>query len=279
MLFYSRNSTITSYISVIVLFAFCSCQSTYTKNGTPENIIVFKDSAGHSLTRNDIENATGQVNYEIIINQAIDTTAKTLHNEAKKLGQDGKYDLSIAKLEDAIKVAPQWAYPTYDLAYTYLLKHDFQKALEFYKKTDQLEPLGFFTTKTAIYSLEGEQSGIFPPGLYLAYLQIEWADNLNKKLEITKAITEKIPGYAPAWKELALLLTDMQEKQYAIEKGLCQNPDADTKGILEINKAIILNAKGDKNGAQELLGNLIFASGSSRANIELAKFTLRSILE
>jgi tetratricopeptide (TPR) repeat protein len=257
----------------------CSCQTATTKTNSGQDDIIFKDNSGHSLTKTDLANVTGQVNYEIVSNQIIDATAKALHNEAREFGQAGKYDSSIAKLEQAIKIQPAWAYPTYDLAYTYLLKGDFDNALKFYKKTDELEPKGFFTAKTALYSLEGEQSGKFPRGLYTTYMQIEWSDDTNKKLEIAKTITQKVPGFAPAWKELANLLNDKTERLKAIEQGLSKNPDADTKGILLINKAVILNENGKKEEAKQLLGNLIFSPDVTTGNIELAKFTLKSIIE
>jgi tetratricopeptide (TPR) repeat protein len=216
-------------LTIIVL---SSCQTGIKKDNSSQENLIFKDNSGHSLTKADLANSTGQVNYEILSNQTIDPAAKVLHDEARELGQSGKYDLSINKLEQSIKIQPNWAYPTYDLAYTYLLKGDFDSALKFYKKTDELEPHGFFTAKTAIYSLEGEQSRQFPKGLYFTYMQIEWTDDVNKKLEIAKAITQKAPDFAPAWKELAILLEDKTEKLKAIETGLSKNPDADTKGIL-----------------------------------------------
>ncbi|SFD54243.1 Tetratricopeptide repeat-containing protein [Chitinophaga sp. CF118] len=165
------------------------------------------------------------------------------------------------------------------MAYTYLLKGDFDNALKFYKKTDELAPKGFFTAKTALYSLEGEQSGKFPKGLYAAYMQIEWTNDENKKLEIARMITEKVPNFAPAWKELAILSNDKKERLQAIEQGLSKQPDADTKGILIINKAVILNEDGKKEEAKQLLGNLIFSPDVTTGNIELAKFTLKSIAE
>jgi tetratricopeptide (TPR) repeat protein len=231
-------------LSLMLLIFSSSCQPSTNKTNSEDNNLIFKDSLGHSLTKTDLINVTGQVKYELVNNKAINVTAKALHNEARELGQSGKYDLSIAKLEQAIKLEPTWAYPTYDLAYTYLLKGDFDNALKFYKKTDDLEPKGFFTSKTALYSLEGEKSGKFPKGLYSAFMQIEFTDDVNKKLEIAKVITQKIPDYAPAWKELANLINDKTERQNAIEQGLSRNPDIETKGILLINKAIILNENG-----------------------------------
>ncbi len=271
-------------IFCLTLLFFSACQ-TGTKQAHTEQInseqenIIFKDSLGNVLTKSDFANITGQINYEIMGDQKIDTRAQALHQEARELGQKGEYDLSIAKLEEAIKIQPTWAYPTYDLAYTYLLKGDFDNALKFYKKTDELEPKGFFTAKTALYSLEGEKSGKFPKGLYVTYLQIEWTNDASKKLEIANTITQKVPDFAPAWKELANMLNDKTERLNAIEKGLSKNPDAETKGILIMNKAIILDGDGKKEDAKKLLGNLIFSSDITFGNLELAKFALKSITE
>ncbi|GAA5096196.1 hypothetical protein GCM10023210_29740 [Chryseobacterium ginsengisoli] len=261
----------------LFLLSFFSCQNSSDKTNKNQQNIIFKDSSGHSIKKEDLENITGKVNYEIMSNQTIDPKAISLHHEARELGQKGNYDLSIAKLEEAIDIQPNWAYPTYDLAYTYLLKGDYDNALKFYKKTDELEPKGFFTSKTALYTLEGEKSGKFPKGLYVAYMQIEWTDDVSEKMKIARAITEKIPDFPPAWKDLAILLDNKIERLKAIEKGLSKNPDADTKGILEINKAIILNESGEKEKAKKLLGNLIFSPDATISNVELAKFTLKSI--
>jgi tetratricopeptide (TPR) repeat protein len=173
---------------------------------------------------------------------------------------------------------PEWAYPVYDLAFTYLLKGDSAKALQLYHKTDKMEPKGFFTTKTAIYSLEGEKAGKFPTSLYMAYLQIEWSTDATKKLQIARAITEQFPDYAPAWKELAYLV-DTTERLQVINTGLSKDPDPETKGILLINKAVILHDKGQPETARKMLGDLIFSPETTTANEQMAKFTLRSISE
>ena len=263
----------------LTLLTFSACQTSTKQSDSEQNELVFKDSLGHSLNKTDLANTTGKVNYEIMGTQNIDPKAQALHQEARELGQTGKYDLSIAKLEQAIRIQPTWAYPTYDLAYTYLLKGDFDNALKFYKKTDELEPKGFFTAKTALYSLEGERTGRFPKGLYAIYMQIEWTDDINKKLEIAKKITQNVPTFAPAWQELANLLNDKTARLHAIEQGLSNNPDADTKGILLINKAAILDNDGKKEDAKKLLGDLIFSTDITTGNLELAKFTLKSLLD
>jgi hypothetical protein len=40
--------------------------------------------------------------------------AEQLHQEARALGQAGKYDAAIEKLRAAIAAKPDWAYPYYD---------------------------------------------------------------------------------------------------------------------------------------------------------------------
>ncbi len=77
-----------------------------------------------------------------------------------------------------------------------------------------------------MYCLEGEKNRIFPEGLYISYLQIEWTDDPTKKLAIAKKITEKVPDFAPGWKEIAVLSNDKTERLDAIEKGLSKDPDA-----------------------------------------------------
>lgn len=209
----------------------------------------------------------------------INTAAKKLHEEARVLGQSGQYDESIRKLEAAMDLEPTWAYPVYDLAFTYLLKGDSAKALQFYQKTDELQPKGFFTTKTALYTLEGEKAGKFPSGLYMAYLQIEWTEDANEKFQIVRTITDHVPDFAPAWKELANFVDDNIQRLNVIDTGLSKTPDAETLGILLINKAIILDDSGKKEEAKKILGELIFSTATTMSNVELAKFALKSITE
>ena len=60
--------------------------------------------------------------------------AEQLHREARALGQAGKYDAAIEKLRAAIAAKPDWAYPYYDLAFTYFLKGDAELALTYYRQ-------------------------------------------------------------------------------------------------------------------------------------------------
>lgn len=206
----------------------------------------------------------------------IHPTAQQLHNEARALGQSGQYDGAIQKLEAAIALEPNWAYPVYDLAFTWFLKGDSFRALEYYRRTVELEPKGFFTSKTALYTLEGEASGKFPAGLYMAYLQIEWTNDAAKKFEIASALTANIPEFAPAWKELALLLEDTRQRMAAINTGLSKDPDADTKGILLLNKALLLQHEGSHEAATHILHEMIASPETTTANIQLAKMVMEN---
>ncbi len=94
--------------------------------------------------------------------------------------------MAIEKLKKANELAPNWAYPVYDLAYTYLLMQDFPNALKYYARTDNRKPRGFFTAKTAHWSLKKEKEGAFQEGLYFNYMQIEWVNTDEEKLKIAK---------------------------------------------------------------------------------------------
>jgi len=207
----------------------------------------------------------------------INEQANILHLEAREAGQAGNYPLAIEKLMEAMKIEPLWAYPVYDLAFTYLLVGDFDNALKYYRETDNLEPDGFFTTKTAIYTLEGEKAGLFPEGLYTFYMQIEWTDEPEKKYHIAKQIVDNVPSFAPAWKEIAYLQTDPEERLYSIEQGLAGNPDRETKGILLLNKAMIFSERGDKDTAKKLLSEIIESQETTISNSAIAKVALKSI--
>lgn len=260
----------------LVFLTALSCQTDSNKSNTMNNII-FKDKNGNTISTADLENVTGEVRYEILGDRPIDLRANQLHQEGRELGAAGKYERAILKLNEAIRIEPEWAYPIYDLAYTYLLMEDFDNAYLYYQKTNQLKPKGFWTVKAALYSLEGERSGIFPKGLYLYYLNIEWAESRDEKIKIARIIVERVPDYAPAWKELAHLLEDSSERLYAIEQGLSKNPDPETKGMLILNKASILDMQGKKDQAIQLLGELIFSPDVSKGSLELAKFSLKRI--
>ena len=199
---------------------------------------------------------TGMVQYEIIGKDNVPAAAESLHQRAREAGGHGDYKTAIALLEQASELAPAWPYPVYDRAYTRLLMNDFDSARTYYRRTLELSPRGFFTAITALDTLTREQNGDLPVGTYLAYLSLEWMKDKGQKDSAIRELVKQIPQFAPAWKELASLFEDDGERLMAIENGLAAQPDADTKGVLEINKALVLNLRGDHAAALQLLGEL-----------------------
>ncbi|WP_055436623.1 tetratricopeptide repeat protein [Lacinutrix algicola] len=267
---------------LITLGLLSSCKNRVeneNKSESDNNVrIEFTDEQGNKISKEDLENSTGTFNYEIYGIEGVSDLAKSLHSQARQFGQTGNYQKAIENLEQANKEAPNWAYPLYDLAYTYLLQDDYDNALKYYKLTDEVAPKGFYTSKTALHTLEKENAGSLQKGLYKSYLSLEWIDNQTEKQEMIKLLVEKFPSFAPAWKDYSSLL-EGQERLNAIEKGLEKNPDIETKGMLLINKALVINENGDYKKASEILTNVIFDTNSTFGNIEMAKFILNNISE
>lgn len=163
------------------------------------------------------------------------------------------------------------------MAFTYLLMKDTENARKYYRKTVELAPRGFFTAITALDALDREKKGDLPAGTYLSFLSLEGTENLEKKADIAHQLVTHVPGFAPGWKALATLSDNDAEKLSAIERGLAANPESETKGVLQINKALILQRKGDHEGAVRLLGEIALDPGSTYATEHLAKFSLANI--
>lgn len=218
--------------------------------------VIFKSKTGRVLTSEDLKGATGEVDWEVRSNRSVSEEARKLHKLGRNAGQSGDYKAAIAHFEKAAKLSPTWPYPLYDEAYTYLLMGDFSKAYTLYKQVDAMSPRGFFTTKTAVHSLRGEENGFFPRGTYLYFLSIEWAKDSNAKREVIDRILAKVPRFAPAWKEKASLETDDVKRLRYLEKGLTAAPDPETKGFLLVNKALALERRGKRAEAIRILGEL-----------------------
>lgn len=262
------------YLLFVSSLSFYSCAQ-----GTNDPNIVFKDEKGNIISKSDLKNTTGQVNWELMGEKTIPQKAMKLHEEARRLGSQGQYQESIQKLLKAHKIAPNWAYPVYDLAYTYLLQKDFENALQYYALTNEIEPKGFFTAKTAYWSLQKEKEGLFPQGLYLAFMSLEWTDSDAEKIQMAQGIVEQFPAYAPAWQLLGSKLDNAEERLAAIEKGLAIEADQETTGILLINKAIVEDMLGHSDVAKEILGKVVFDENATISNVELAKYVLASLVE
>jgi hypothetical protein len=151
---------------------------------------------------------------------------------------------------------------------------DFDAARADYQKTVALAPRGFFTAITALDILTREKKGEFPPGTYLAYLSLEWVDDRAKRTDMVRHLVNELPRFAPGWKEVATFADQDPERVAAIEKGLAAEPDAETRGMLEINKALVMDRQGEHDGAIRLLGELALDPQSTYGTEHLAKATL-----
>jgi hypothetical protein len=103
-------------------------------------------------------------------------------------------------------------------------------------------------------------------------------DDKAEKKAVLEGIVEKFPAFPVAWKELSSLLEDDDARLRAISRGLEHDPDGETKGILLINKALILHRRGDRDGALKILGGLALDPQSTLGTETLAKATLAQLV-
>jgi tetratricopeptide (TPR) repeat protein len=162
--------------------------------------------------------------------------------------QSGDHRKALALLTQASNLAPRWPYPVYDMAYAFLLMEDADNAWKYYRKTLELAPRGFFTAITAVDTLERERRGDLPAGTYRACLSLEGLNEPREKSEMLQLMVRHVPDFAPAWKDFAKTLDTASEALAAIEKGLEADPDSETRGMLLINKALVLNRQSADGG-------------------------------
>ena len=263
------KSTIAIYLLILTMFAGVIVEASE---------IIFKDENGRVLTKSDLKGVDGTVNWGIQTDRKIPDKAIEYLKLGRAYGQKGNHELAIQNFESAMKLAPDWPYPYYELAYTYLLNSNYKVAYKYYKKVDHLAPRGFFTAKTAVHYLGQEQRGELPEGIYLYYLSYEWTNDPQKQFEIIENIVNQFPSFAPAGEKRDGFEEDPMTKLQIIEKGLNTNPDQETKGFLLMNKAITLATTGNESKAVEILGKLAL-DPQSPLDIELlSKKTLAMVL-
>lgn len=275
------NTSIPYILLATLCLGACNNESSTTpkvENETPVSQMVFTDSLGNQITKEELSKVSGPFNYSLVGIENVSQHAKNLHNEARTYGQEGNYAKAIELLTKAHQEAPKWPYPVYDLAYTYLLQDDFKNALTYYQLTDDLSPRGFFTSKTALYTLKKEAKGEFKQGLYKMYISLEWIQSPQEKMEMIQLMLSDFPTYPPIWKEYAYML-DGENRLKAIKTGLKLNPDTETKGLLLLNKALLLKQSGERQKAMDILTQIIFDAQSTPMNVELAKYTLNDVSE
>jgi hypothetical protein len=206
--------------------------------------------------------------------ESIPAAAQSLHQQARQAGAAGRYEEALAHLTRAAELAPRWPYPVYDRAFTHLLMHNSGAALADYRRTIELAPRGFFTALTAIDTLEREEQGEFPRGLYLEFVKLEGVrDPAERRVQLQNYV-ERNPRFAPAWSKLANLADNKVDRLRAIGNGLAANPDPETKGMLQIDKALTLRGAGEGDEAERVLRQIVSDPRSTLATQAWAKMLL-----
>jgi len=182
--------------------------------------------------------------------------AKSLHEQGREAGSRGDYAEALTLLTEAAAIAPDWPYPIYDRAFTHLKLGDAQAALADYRRTLELAPRGFFTAHVAVDTLQREQRGELPTGLYLAYSTLESMPEDSRR-QVIPQLVEKFPGFAPAWLLFAKLTEDPHERLQRIETGLQADPDPETRGMLKLNQAFVLTQLGQAAEAEAIFNALL----------------------
>jgi tetratricopeptide (TPR) repeat protein len=181
--------------------------------------------------------------------------ANRLHQQGREAASSGDLVRALELFHSARELEPAWAYPPYDIAFTYLLNGDRDEAERWYTIVDKLEPRGFFTTKMFLDIIQREKRNEVPDGFTKAYAILEWQPE-DIKRTVLQQIVERYPGFAPAWKDLAGLLEDDRERLAALDHGLAGKPDDETYGMLVLNKALVLGRLGRQAEGARLLDEL-----------------------
>jgi tetratricopeptide (TPR) repeat protein len=206
----------------------------------------------------------------------ISEEAHRLHQEGRAAGSSGDPVRAIELFHRAHQLAPEWPYPPYDMAFTYLLHDYLEQAETWYAKVDELAPRGFFTAKTSLDTIRRERRGELFDGFSKAFALLEWEPEEARRKALGE-ITQQYPAYAPAWKDLALLLDEDGERLQALECGLAASPDDETYGLLVLNKALVLDRRGARKDAVRLLRALLADPRCTEGAEAMASMTLQGL--
>jgi len=238
--------------------------------------IVFRDSSGRVLTKDDLKDVTGRVDWSIVGGDNVPAEAEALQNQARIAGSSGEYARAIEAFNEAHDAAPRWPYPLYELAYTYELMGQPAKALPIYEQVVKLAPRGFFTALTSVDCLRREAAQEWPSGICKRYQMVEFAEPAKRKAEL-EAIVAAAPTMAAAWKDLGTATDDDAQRIALFDKALASKPDAETRGIALSNKALALDRMGNRAEAIKILGELALDPVSPLDVAELSKMALAQI--
>ena len=146
-----------------------------------------------------------------------------------------------------------------------------------YAEVDRLAPRGFFTNKTTLHCLQRERAGELIPDFCRLFTMTEFLSP-EERLIALRGLVAKAPDFGPGWHELSeALADDAAERADAIEKGLAAKSDAQTRGILLINKALLIQDT-DRAGAIRILGEVATDPASTLDTEQMAKASLAQLV-
>jgi tetratricopeptide (TPR) repeat protein len=123
--------------------------------------MILKDDKGRELKVGDLSDYTGTVNWSIADPKDIPEAARVLLNRGQEVGAGENYQEALHLFAQAAQIAPDWAYPIYESAFTYLLMGDLERAERDYLQVERLEPRGFFTYQAELDCVRRERNGEF----------------------------------------------------------------------------------------------------------------------
>ncbi len=256
------------------LFLILSCLAFGCGQQSDQHRVAFTGTNG--VEKSDLKQAQGTVGHRAVGEGSISPAAQSLHQQGRAAGATGRYDTALEFFAKASQAAPNWAYPLYDIAFTYVLKGDFTNALGKYREVDAREPGGFFTTKTAIWTLEREENGQLPRGTYAALVHLESAPTPAEKKSRSDQMAVNTPKYPPLLKEKAFITEDLTERIKLLDEALALDPDLETYGVVMLNRAVALDAQGRNDEAKAILNGLISGTNTT-STIALAREVLKKL--
>jgi len=242
----------------------------------PSAELRLQKPSGQAMTADELAHADGTVNYSIVSKGNIPDEARKLHEQGRAAGGAGNHAEALALFAKAHAAAPDWAYPTYDAAFTYELMDQPDKALASYEEVLKLEPCGFFNAISSADCLRREARAEWPAGTCKAYAMVEWLSPGEQKNAL-EALVAKAPSLAIAWKDLAGHLDDSAARLQALDRGLAQRPDPQTRGVLLVNKAATLNTLGRRAEARRILSALVAEPALPSDVEQIAKLSLSQL--
>lgn len=220
--------------------------------------IVYQGKDGAALTLEELELFALQAQSMVPTYELnVPGEARDFYKQGQIAGTNQKYQEAVNLFIESSLKARHWPAPVYGAAWAYLLQGKMEESISAYEAIDNdLAPRGYKNTKMALDTLKRESEGKVPPATYMRY-ELKMANEAPAgKIKALRQILDEAPAFPGAWNTLSTLLKDPAEQLDAIEQGLSHDPDAETRGQLLVNKAILLFDKGQKEEAINLAGAL-----------------------